>query len=120
MCERGKEREGGKGRDGGKGGREGGREGTIQHLAHAVGTRNLHTSTVLYQYHGTMQLLFSVCHKEVVPLVQSVHTANFTRHIFTTHTRSRPGKKTCWSCFHTLSLASMQAAREFSLTNQYT
>ena len=37
MCERGKEREGGKGRDGGReGGSEGGREGTIQRLAHAV------------------------------------------------------------------------------------
>ena len=97
MCERGKEREGEKGRDGGReGGREegseGGREGTIQHLAHTVGTRNLHTSIVLY--HGDMQLLFSVCHNEVVPLVPSVHTANFTRLIFSTHTRSRPGKKT--------------------------
>ena len=99
-----------------EGGREGGREGTIRHLAHAVGTRNLHT--VLY--HGDMQLLFSVCHNEVAPLVPSVHTAHFTRHIFNTHTRSRPGKKTFWSCFHTLSLASTQAAREFSLTNQYT
>ena len=101
-----------------EGGSEGGREGTIQHLAHAVGTRNLHTGIVLY--HGDMPLPFSVCHNEVVPLVPSVHTANFTRHIFTTHTRSRPGKKTCWSSFHTLSLASTQAAREFSLTNQYT
>ena len=60
------------GREGGRegrreGGSEGGREGTIQHLAHAVGTRNLHTSIVLYQYHGTMQLLFSVCHNEVAP-----------------------------------------------------
>ena len=119
MCERGKEREGGIGRDGGReGGREGGKEGTIQRLAYAVGTRNLHTSTVLYQYHGTMQLLFLVCHNEVVPLVPSIHTANFTRLVFTTHTRSRPGKQTCWSCFHVSSLASTQAAREFSLTNQ--
>ena len=56
------------GREGGRGGgREGRREGTIQHLAHTVGTRNLHTGTVLYQYHGTMQLLFSVCHSEVAP-----------------------------------------------------
>ena len=114
----GKRGRGGKGEmEGGReGGSEGGREGTIQHLAHAVGTRNLHTSIVLY--HGDMQLLFSVCHSEVAPLVPSVHTANSTRRIFTTHTRSRPGKKTCWSCFHTLSLASTQAAREFSLTNQ--
>ena len=64
-------REGGRGgREGGRGGREGGREGregTIQNLAHTVGTRNLHTGIVLYQFHGPMQLLFSVCHNEVAP-----------------------------------------------------
>ena len=65
----GKRGRGGKGEvEGGReGGREGGKEGTIQHLAHTVGTRNLHTGIVLYQYHGDMQLLFSVCHNEVAP-----------------------------------------------------
>ena len=35
-------------------------------------------------------------------------------------TRSRQGKQTFWSSFQALSLASTQAIREFSLTNQIT
>ena len=82
-CVRGEKRErGGKGEI--DGGREGGREGTIQHF---FGTRNLHTGTILYQY----MVPCSCYSRSATMKLLSVHTANFTRSTFTTHTRSRPG-----------------------------